>query len=198
MKQWISAILVLVAGGAALAWYVLQQDMTASGQVARFTADVAGRDGSQQTLPVVAVGPFVALQDEDYLLYEPQANRFLVAARQPGGSGLAEDFVEPRTELADLWIDPTRGNVLAQQQLTPSLLERLHQGGLVGYVIIGLGVLGLLLALARLIWLQRVSRRVDRQADDLDHLQQDNPLGRVLDHLRIDQDLIQPWGSDEG
>jgi 3-polyprenyl-4-hydroxybenzoate decarboxylase len=23
-------------------------------------------------------------------------------------------------------------------------------------------------------------------------------VARVLDHLRIDQDLIQPWGSDEG
>ncbi|SDS98604.1 outer membrane transport energization protein ExbB [Halopseudomonas xinjiangensis] len=161
-------------------WYILQQDMTASGQVSRFTAAVAGRDGQQQTLPVVAVGPFVALQGDDYLLYEPDANRFMVAARQPGDGNLAEDFVEPRDELADLWVDPTRGNVLAQQQLTPSLLERVRQGGLVGYVILGLGLLGLLLAIGRLIWLQRVSRRVDRQADDLGDLRTDNPLGRVL------------------
>lgn len=172
-------------------WYMLQQDMTASGRVVRFAADVAGRDGHQQVLPVVAVGPFVALQGEDYLLYEPDANRFQVAARQPGGGNLAEDFVEPREGLADLWVDPTRGNVLAQQQLTPSLLERVHQGGLVGYVIICLGALGLLLAIARLAWLHRVSRRIDHQADDLDHLHQDNPLGRVLgvigDHPRLEE-----------
>lgn len=161
-------------------WYVLQQDMTASGQVSRFAANVAGRDGAQQTLPVVGVGPFTALQGDKYLLYEPEANRFLVAARQPGGGNLAADFVEPRDALADLWVDPTRGNVLAQQQLTPSLLERIRQGGLVGYVILCLGVLGLLLAVARLIWLQRVAHRVDDQADNLDHLRQDNPLGRVL------------------
>lgn len=161
-------------------WFVLQQDMTASADVARFVAPVASRDGNQQSLPVVSVGPFVALQGEDYLLYQPDDNRFLVAARQPGGGELAEDFVEPREELADLLVDPTRGNVLAQEQLTPSLLERVHQGGVVGYVILALGVLGLLLALARLVWLQRVAGRVDRQADDLNHLRNDNPLGRVL------------------
>ena len=68
----------------------------------------------------------------------------------------------------------------AQLQRTPDLLTRVSQGGIVGYVIVALGGLGVLLALARLIWLQRVQRGVDRQIDDLDALRSDNPLGRVL------------------
>lgn len=161
-------------------WFMLQQDMTASGKVSRFVAPVVGEDGQQRELPVVRVGPFTALQEKDYLLYQPDAERLLVAGRQPEGRGLVKDFIEPREGLADLRVDPTRGNVLQQLQQTPSLGERVHQGGVVGYVILALGMLGLLLALWRLAWLQRTSLRVDRQVKDLDNLKRDNPLGRVL------------------
>ena len=172
-------------------WFALQQDMTASGKVARFDAPVVGVDGEQRDLPVVRVGPFTAVQDQDYLIYQADAGRLLVADRQPQGRGLIDDFTAPREGLADLRVDPTRGNVLQQLQQTPSLLERVHQGGLVGYVILALGALGLLLALWRLAWLQRTSGRVDRQVDDLDNLKRDNPLGRVLgvigSHPRLEQ-----------
>lgn len=161
-------------------WYLLQQDMTASGKVSRFDAPVVGRDGEQRVLPVVRVGPFVALQGEDYLLYQADTERLQVAPRQPAGSALIDGFLQSRTELADLQVDPTRGNVIQQLQQTPSLTERVHQGGVVGYVIILLGLLGLVLALWRLGWLQRTSLRVDRQVADLDNLKRDNPLGRVL------------------
>ena len=172
-------------------WFALQQDMTASGKVPRFEAPVVGVDGQQRELPVVRVGPFTAVQDQDYLIYQADAGRLLVADRQPEGRGLIDDFTTPREGLADLRVDPTRGNVLQQLQQTPSLLERVHQGGLVGYVILALGALGLLLALWRLAWLQRTSGRVDRQVDDLDNLKRDNPLGRVLgvigNHPRLEQ-----------
>lgn len=172
-------------------WYLLQQDMTASGKISRFEAPVVGRDGQQRQLAVVTVGPFVALQGEDYLLYQADTERLLVAARQPAGGGLVDEFMQSRSELADLRVDPTRGNVIQQLQQTPSLAERLHQGGVVGYVIVLLGVIGLLLALWRLGWLQRTSNRVDRQVADLDNLNRNNPLGRVLgvigSHPKLDQ-----------
>jgi biopolymer transport protein ExbB len=161
-------------------WYRLQQGMTASGEVARISASVVDRQGRSAATPVVLVGPFVALSEPGYLLYQPESNSLQLAARQPGGSGLVADFLAPREALADILIDPARGQVIAQLQRTPDLLTRVSQGGIVGYVIVALGVLGVLLALARLIWLQRVQRGVDRQIDDLDALRSDNPLGRVL------------------
>lgn len=161
-------------------WYRLQQDMTASGDVARISASVVDRQGRSAATPVVLVGPFVALSEQGYLLYQPESNSLQLAARQPGGTGLIADFLAPREAPADILIDPARGQVIAQLQRTPDLLTRLAQGGIVGYVIVALGALGVLLALARLIWLQRVQRGVDRQIDDLDRLQNDNPLGRVL------------------
>ena len=103
-----------------------------------------------------------------------------MAARQPDGVGLLADFLAPREAVADIAIDPARGQVIEQLQRTPDLLTRLSQGGIVGYVIVALGALGIVLALARLAWLQLVQRRVDRQIADLDQLADSNPLGRVL------------------
>src|SRR5690606_38690396 len=59
-------------------------------------------------------------------------------------------------------------------------MDRVHQGGLVGYVILAIGALGVLLALAKLAWLFRVSRQIDQQANDMSNLRDDNPLGRIL------------------
>lgn len=160
-------------------WFMLQEDMTASGRVTRVTAPVINRDGQQHDRPVVLAGPFVALADEQYLSYRSQVGALQVLDRQPSRSLIA-DFLAPRNELADLLVDPTRGTVLEQMQQTPSLMDRVHQGGLVGYVIMALGVLGLLLALTKLVWLFRISRQVDRQANELDKLRDDNPLGRIL------------------
>ncbi|WP_185267418.1 MotA/TolQ/ExbB proton channel family protein [Halopseudomonas xiamenensis] len=161
-------------------WFMLQEDMTASGKVSRFNAPVIDRDGQQQEMPVVLVGPFVALGGERYLSYQPEAGTLQVAGNQPDGRGLIGDFLAPRTELADLMVDPTRGTVLAQMQQTPSFMDRVHQGGLVGYVIMALGALGVVLALGKLAWLMAVSNKVERQANDLDNLRDDNPLGRIL------------------
>ncbi|TVP87380.1 MAG: MotA/TolQ/ExbB proton channel family protein [Pseudomonadaceae bacterium] len=161
-------------------WLLLLDDMTASARIARMTAPVVGSDGERRDAEVVHVGPFMALHAGEYLNYSAEALEFDVPQRQPGGRGLISDFVAPRADLADLWVDVTRGNLLSQLQRTPSLLDRVQQGGLVGYVIVLLGVFGVLLALARLAWLQRIQHKVNRQIADLDHLSNDNPLGRVL------------------
>ncbi|MFA5678074.1 MAG: MotA/TolQ/ExbB proton channel family protein [Pseudomonas sp.] len=170
-------------------WFMLQEDMTASGSITRITAPVIDRTGQQQDMPVVLVGPFVALADEQYLSYRPDVGSLQIADKQPSGRGLIADFLAPRSELADLLVDPTRGTVLLQMQQAPSFIDRLHQGGLVGYVIMALGVLGVLLALAKLAWLFGVSRRMDRQADALDNLSDDNPLGRILGVIGNDPKL---------
>ncbi|HCB44128.1 MAG TPA: flagellar motor protein MotA, partial [Pseudomonas sp.] len=113
-------------------WYRLQQDMNASGEVARFSAPLIDREGSQQAQQVVAVGPFVAVSGDEYLLYQADSQALQVAARQPDGVGLLADFMAPRDAVAEIAIDPARGQVIEQLQRTPDLLTRLSQGGIVG------------------------------------------------------------------
>jgi biopolymer transport protein ExbB len=62
---------------------------------------------------------------------------------------------------------------------TPSRSERIQQGGYVGYVIIGLGILAVLVGLARWAVISVTSRKVAAQRKS-DRANPGNPLGRVL------------------
>ncbi len=75
----------------------------------------------------------------------------------------------------------------------PDVAERIEQGEEVGYVIIAVGVVGLLLWVYQLIYLIRTQIKVKAQMRDLAHPKNDNPLGRVLlafkgDPARIEED----------
>ena len=161
-------------------WMLLLEDLAASGRVERVTLPVVQPDGQRVEQQVLRVGNFSAFNDKAALRYDADAGVLLAPPRQPSGLGLIGDYLSSKDSLAALPIDPSRGTLLAQLQRQPSLLDRLRQGGLVGWVIVALGVFGLLLAAWRLFWLQRVASGVRAQIRELDNPRDDNPLGRVI------------------
>lgn len=163
-------------------WLLIQQEIVESGQVARFPAQVTDTDGVTSVQPVVRVGLFNAVQGDRYLKYEPETNRLVVLARQPSGSdrATAAELSAATQGLAELALDPTRGVLLGLLVETPRPLERLQQGGLVGYVILALGAFGLLLVAYRLLYLTWVGGRIRRQLRNLAEPSANNPLGRIL------------------
>lgn len=161
-------------------WLLLLEDLAASGRIEQRTLPVVGADGVRREQPVLRVGTFSAYADGQFLRYDADTGQLLVPPRQPSGAGQVDDFLEARNALAVLSIDPTRGTLLDQLQRAPTLWDRVQQGGLVGWVILGLGVIGLLLALWRTLWLAGVARGVQAQMRDLGKPRDDNPLGRII------------------
>ena len=76
-------------------------------------------------------------------------------------------------------LDITRGGILALLVESPTIKDRINQGGIVGYCIIGLGIIGLLIAIVRFIGLSTASRKVAAQLKR-ESASTDNPLGRVM------------------
>jgi len=161
-------------------WMLLLEDLTASGRVEQLQLPVVAADGNRSEQSVLRVGAFSAYSEDAYLRYDADAGELLAPPRQPSGLGQVEDYLQGGAALASLPIDPSRGTLLAQLQRQPTLWDRLQQGGLVGWVIVALGVLGLLLALWRMLHLARVGRGVSAQMHDLSAPRDDNPLGRVI------------------
>jgi biopolymer transport protein ExbB len=162
-------------------WFTLQQEMTESGKVTRFEATVVGADGSEERRPVVRIGTFNVISGRRYLQYVPETRQLTELARQPAWRYLATlpGFEAARSGLVDVAIDPSRGSILALLIQTPDLSERIRQGGIVGYVIIALGAIGFAVAIHRMVYLVRVTRRMRAEAGR-EHASTDNPLGRVL------------------
>lgn len=162
-------------------WLTLQEEMTLTGQVSQFKAQVVQNDGSEAEELVTRIGAFNAITDKGYLRFDEETGRLISMARQPNQAGLIDDYLTGNeSELYAIGIDPTRGALLGLVLSNPDLVGRIKQGALVGYIIIGLAIIGLLLAAWRLVSLFSIRKKVEVQINNLDKPNTDNPLGRVL------------------
>jgi len=177
-------------------WFTLQQEMTETGKVVRFRAPVVTIAGGEVEREVIRVGPFVAFADGAYLQYVPETAKLSELGRQPASRHLATiaSFSQARDGLAGIAIDPSRGQLLRLLIQTPDIQERVQQGGIVGYITIAIGLLGLLVVAQRLIKLMIVGGKMRAQAKK-DSADPGNPLGRVLavyfDHRNADVETLE-------
>ncbi len=162
-------------------WFEMQREMTESGDVEKFETSVVEAGGEKVTKEVVRVGPFALISDGKYLDYNGITGTVAELVRQPAGryQDSAEELQASSGELVEFGLDPTGGSILGLLVQAPTLKERVEQGGEVGYVILIVGVIGLLLALERLISLSIIHNKVKRQLKRK-KLKKGNPLGRVL------------------
>ncbi len=162
-------------------WYVLQQEMTESGRVVSYPAQVIGANGDEREQQVTRIGVFNAVSSGRFLRYLPANGQLQELPRQPAAryQELAAGLEQSTLGVHSMVIDPSRGAVFSLLLQTPDLIERIQQGKLVGYLIIALGVIGLLIACERLIHLFHVGRKLRQQLRS-ESPAPDNPLGRVM------------------
>jgi biopolymer transport protein ExbB len=164
-------------------WFELQREMTESGRVVKFPLEIIKANGDKVTQEVTRIGVFNLVSQGKYLDYSPETGRVIELPRQPSGRFLKaiEQFeASSGNEITPVGIDPSRGQILSLLVQSPSLRERVDQGGIVGYIIIGLGALALLIVLERLLVLGFTGLKVRLQMRHLDKPKKSNPLGRVL------------------
>jgi len=162
-------------------WFELQREMTEQGKVSRFNTDVIVDGGDKVQKEVVRVGAFNLISDGQYLEYTPSTNTISQLTRQPSSrfTATAADLQQANTGVVPFALDPTGGSILGLLVQAPDTSEQVHQGGAVGYVILGVGLLALLIALERFVSLLLMGGKIRRQLKD-DTARDDNPLGRVM------------------
>lgn len=162
-------------------WFVMLKEMGESGKTRQFSAGVTQQDGSTSTQDVTRIGAYAAISNGEYLQHAIETNSLSTLQRQPPArySKTAENFAATDADLVKIMIDPTRGQLLNMLTLKPTLWERIQQGGIIGYIILALGAIGLLIAVLRYIYLTLVSTKISAQAKNLSEPSDNNPLGRV-------------------
>lgn len=176
---------------------LLTEEMVRGGKVARFGSTITKPDGTSADEELVRIGVFNLVSGDRFMTYLPETNTILELARQPQARyrTMAEGLfnASPNTTVGAA-IDPGRGSLLALLIQEPSLAERIDQGGLVGYVIIALGLIGLLIALVRWLYLGATGARLRGQLKS-DEAKENNPLGRVLkiyqDNREMDTETLE-------
>ncbi len=168
-------------------WYEITFEIAEQAKVVKFSSPVLNAEGDiEKNVPVVRLGVFNAYDMEgNFLTWDPEGltdrGSFYRLPKQPKGKykEMVSDFVNaPAGQKAYAPIDYTKGTILQMVVLTPDLKEKIKQGGVVGYVIIGLGLFGLLLALLKFLSLSVTGGQIKSQLKK--KAPGNNALGRIM------------------
>ena len=166
-------------------WFYMQQEVVESARVATFNADVSLPTGETVNRSVTRIGLYNVVSEGEYLSYDGDIGHFQVLPKQPAAGILsAAAALESSTGgFTSVGIDPTGGvggQVMANLVNFPSVEEQVrNNSGTIGFIIIGVGVVGILIGFLRLLILSLVSIKVRGQLKS-DKASKGNPLGRVL------------------
>ena len=166
-------------------WFELQREATELGRIKRLRDfEVIAANGDILSEDIVRIGGFNIVADGRYLARNIETNSVGELQRQPEqgrftGSTSAILEAGPEDDFVRFGLDPTSGQILGLLVREPSFQERIQQGGIVGYIIITLGVFGVLLSIERIISLGIAGRKVKAQLKS-ETVSEKNALGRVL------------------
>jgi len=162
-------------------WFELQREMTESGKIVQSKQSVLLQNGQEVETDLIRVGTFNLVSDQKYIQRIAETGRIVEFPRQPTSRYMtgAEQIATSQGEIIPFTIDPIRGQLIALMGAAPNLTERVQQGGVIGYVIVVLGIVVVLLAIGRFIYLLLLDSKIRNQ---LSHLNEpgNNPLGRII------------------
>jgi biopolymer transport protein ExbB len=163
-------------------WYILLAEIVQSGKIITYEDSIINAQGHEQKRLITQIGAFGSSVDGAFLAFDSDSQKLVAFATQPDKTltEIAKNFEKSTSGYQTMLIDPTRGLLLGLEGEKPTIEERIEQGGLIGYVILSLGALGLFIALLRLIYLFIVDIKVKNQRKNLATIKINNPLGRVL------------------
>ncbi len=171
-------------------WIALQTEMTQSGKVVKFNAEVIDPNGNVSEQAVTRVGNFTLLDNKEYLTFNTETGTIQRLAKQPEGFKVRTvgQYAGASAGQTPLFVDPSRGALLAVYTQKATLEEQFHQGGTVGYIIAGLLGLGVLISLYKIITLTLESAKIRAQVKNVDN-PGNNALGRILKTYQENKDV---------
>ncbi|HEY8521898.1 MAG TPA: MotA/TolQ/ExbB proton channel family protein [Gammaproteobacteria bacterium] len=166
-------------------WFELMREMVDAAKVQRFTVNILQNDlNTSEQAEVVRVGPFTAVSNGEFLGYLPSRKAFTVLQGRlpPEFRRIARDLQNTPAGSGHVAAvaDPARGSLLGLYVERPNWIERIERGEAVGYVIIAVGLIGLVVALIQYAYLIFTRLAVARQLRNMSTPRSDNPLGRVM------------------
>jgi biopolymer transport protein ExbB len=173
-------------------WYEITREMTASGEVAHYKAQVVKPDSTSEERDVVRVGGFTAVSGNEYLVYKDGVLKVLPRQLPRSARGLASDLAEATgNDYQEMVVDPARGVLLELVTERPSWLQRFRHAEYIVWFILVVGFIGVALFAVQALYLIGERARVRRQLENVSNPSSDNSLGRVLAAFRGDPSRIE-------
>jgi len=168
-------------------WFVMLQDMTESSKVVQFSTKVLDSQGVASNQQVTRLGAFNLVagtnfaEGAQYLVIDAQSELPQPLARVVDSDvqSTLNAWLKSDKHLNPFYFDPAKGELLTVLSRTPTWAERTQQGGIIGYIILSILLIGLLVATVRFVLLSKESLKIKAQLKETT-ANNNNALGRIL------------------
>ncbi|WP_114784801.1 MotA/TolQ/ExbB proton channel family protein [Vibrio tetraodonis] len=167
-------------------WKALEEQIQASSQLASTQVSFVNGAGEIQKETALRVGSLGLVSEAGYLKWNAIKGEAQLYSKQPENTPTLSKLSSG--QMQDIVLDPTRGMLLEQLAHSPSLMDRVKAGGVVGQVILSLLLIGMIIAFIRGITLSKARQKIRTQLKS-PQVPGDNPLGRVLAVYKKDKCL---------
>ena len=161
-------------------WYEILNELNQSGKVKSYNTDILSKSGELVNRDVLRIGVFNSISNGNYLNLVSEQNLLEFLAKQPDGSikRSAKRLQNKDVSYREVYIDPTRGSLLSKLIDRAGWLQRVNQGGFVGYVILIILTLGLTMGVLQFQFLYRESKSIDSELET-GNFSNDSILGKL-------------------
>ena len=161
-------------------WYEILNELNQSGKVKSYNTDILSKSGELVNRDVLRIGVFNSVSNGNYLNLVSEQNLLEFLAKQPDGSikRSAKRLQNKDVSYREVYIDPTRGSLLSKLIDRAGWLQRINQGGFVGYVILIILTLGLTMGGLQFQFLYRESKSIDSELET-GNFSNDSILGKL-------------------
>ena len=148
-------------------WVLHLNEISSSGEVKEIKANIINSSGDIEETELVRYGPFNMVENRSFVKTDIANNAFSVLQKQPDRS-LRRNFRSHyrSDDYSVAPIDPTRGFLLSLYLDKPSTFERVAQGKLIGFIIVIIGISGLIFASYRYYSLYQYAKTISSKDDN--------------------------------
>jgi len=161
-------------------WYEILNELNQSGKVKVYNTDILSKSGELVNTDIVRIGVFNSVADGNYLNLVSEQNILEYLAKQPEGSikRSARKLQNNDVEYREVFIDPTRGSLLSKLIDRAGFVERINQGGFVGYIILLILIAGLVMGVMQFLFLRNESQTIDNELNSKNY-SDNSTLGKL-------------------
>ena len=162
-------------------WVELVKEIRNAETIKVFTTNVLTADGNNDELEILRIGTFQILHEGNFLKHLIDTNQVEFLPSQPDGVSKRKlrNLQNNSEGVFTVDLDPTRGAILDKLIQKKTFFQRIADGGLVGYVIILLGLGGVVLASERIYVLRNVLTDI-REQEGSKTVNTENLLGMLI------------------
>ncbi len=164
-------------------WDAFNDQLEHGARNTRITVPFINQEGITEPKDVIRLGAFGLIDESGYLIWSGNERGARPYAVQPKHAPLLSEQSLATSLVA---LDPSNGLLLGQLSSTPTLTQRIAQGGAIAKVILGLLVIGLIIGLLQgtFLFIHRAQIRTQlKNREDIGN----NALGRILSVYKYDK-----------